>query len=152
MVGSLSQSLLSLLAKDQVLQPRPFQASIPTSGLNSPLHHPPPQAYYDYGALHQRRIQNPKLQRANICVYSFTAASLIEVNAMEKKIQLLRSAGCQGNSAGHSYSSLNEGLHVILSQQGWFPILRTLAITWPQGVLDEEDSHVAAAQVHGGVS
>ncbi len=27
----------------------------------------------------------------------------------------------------------------------------TLAITWPQGVLGEEDSQAAAAQVHGGV-
>jgi hypothetical protein len=95
MVGSFSQSLLSLLGKDQVLQPRPHQASIPTSGLNRPLHHPPPLAYY--GALHQRRIQNPKLQRASICVYPFKAASLIEVNAMEKKIQYLTFAGCQGN-------------------------------------------------------
>jgi len=33
-----------------------------------------------------------------------------------------------------------------------FPILRTLAITWPQGVLNEEDSVAVAAQVHGGVS
>ena len=30
-------------------------------------------------------------------------------------------------------------------------ILRTLAITWPQGVLDEEDSLAVAAQVHGDV-
>jgi hypothetical protein len=30
--------------------------------------------------------------------------------------------------------------------------LITLAITWPQGVLSEEDSLAAAAQVHGGVS
>jgi hypothetical protein len=127
MVGSFSQSLLSLLGKDQVLQPRPFQASIPTSGLNSPLHHPPPLAYY--GALHQRRIQNPKLQRANICVYPFKAASLIELNAMAKKIQFLKYACCQGHSAGHSYSLLNEGLHVILSQQGWFTIHRTAAVT-----------------------
>jgi hypothetical protein len=28
----------------------------------------------------------------------------------------------------------------------------TLAITWPQGLLGEEDSHAGAAQVHGGVS
>ena len=27
----------------------------------------------------------------------------------------------------------------------------TLAITWPQGVLGDEDSHAVAAQVHGGV-
>jgi hypothetical protein len=27
-----------------------------------------------------------------------------------------------------------------------------LAITWPQGVLSEEDSLAVAAQVHGGVS
>jgi hypothetical protein len=27
----------------------------------------------------------------------------------------------------------------------------TLAITWPHGVLVEEDSFMAAAQVHGGV-
>jgi hypothetical protein len=26
----------------------------------------------------------------------------------------------------------------------------TLAITWPQGVLGDEDSHAVAAQVHGG--
>jgi hypothetical protein len=31
------------------------------------------------------------------------------------------------------------------------PILLTLAITWPQGVLGEEDSQAGAAQVHGGV-
>jgi hypothetical protein len=29
---------------------------------------------------------------------------------------------------------------------------RTLAITWPQGVLSEEDSLAVAAPVHGGVS
>jgi hypothetical protein len=34
----------------------------------------------------------------------------------------------------------------------FFPILRTLAITWPQGVLGEEDSIAAAAQVNGDVS
>jgi len=28
----------------------------------------------------------------------------------------------------------------------------TLAITWPQSVLSEEDSLAVAAQVHGGVS
>jgi hypothetical protein len=28
----------------------------------------------------------------------------------------------------------------------------SLAITWPQGVLSEEDSHPLASQVHGGVS
>ena len=28
---------------------------------------------------------------------------------------------------------------------------RTLAITWPQGVLGDDDSHAVAAQVHGGV-
>ena len=33
----------------------------------------------------------------------------------------------------------------------WAGDALTLAITWPQGVLDEEDSHVAAAQVHGDV-
>ena len=27
----------------------------------------------------------------------------------------------------------------------------TLAITWPQGVLGDEDSHAVAAEVHGGV-
>jgi hypothetical protein len=27
----------------------------------------------------------------------------------------------------------------------------TLAITWPQGVLDKEDGHVVSAQVHCGV-
>jgi hypothetical protein len=27
----------------------------------------------------------------------------------------------------------------------------TLAITWPQSMLDDEDSHAVAAQVHGGV-
>jgi hypothetical protein len=32
----------------------------------------------------------------------------------------------------------------------WFVCL-TLAITWPHGVLVEEDSFMAAAQVHGGV-
>jgi hypothetical protein len=32
------------------------------------------------------------------------------------------------------------------------PILRTLAITWPQGLLGQEDSQAGAAQVHGGVS
>ena len=31
-------------------------------------------------------------------------------------------------------------------------VLRTLAITWPQGVLSEEDSLAVAAQVNGGVS
>ena len=30
-------------------------------------------------------------------------------------------------------------------------IPRTLAITWPQGAPDEEDSLAVAAQVHGGV-
>jgi hypothetical protein len=30
-------------------------------------------------------------------------------------------------------------------------IFRTLVITWPQGVLGEEDNITAAAQVHGGV-
>jgi len=30
--------------------------------------------------------------------------------------------------------------------------LLTLAITWPQGVLSEEDHFMAAAQVHGVVS
>jgi|LakMenE01Jun11ns_1017448.scaffolds.fasta_scaffold9771244_3 hypothetical protein len=30
-------------------------------------------------------------------------------------------------------------------------ILRTLAITWPQGVLNEEDSLAVAAQVYGDV-
>lgn len=30
--------------------------------------------------------------------------------------------------------------------------LPTLAITWPQGVLSEEDSQAGAAQVHRGVS
>jgi hypothetical protein len=127
MVGSLLQSLLSLLGYDQVIQPRPFQASIPTSGLNSPLHHPPPLAYY--GALHQRRIQNPKLQRANICIYPFKAVSLIEVNTMVKKIQFLEFAGCQGSSAGYSCSLLNESLRVILSQPGWFTIHRTLPLS-----------------------
>jgi hypothetical protein len=31
------------------------------------------------------------------------------------------------------------------------PILRTLAITWPQNVLDAENSLAEAAQVNGGV-
>jgi len=31
-------------------------------------------------------------------------------------------------------------------------VLLTLAITWPQGVLSEEDSLAVAAQVNGGVS
>jgi hypothetical protein len=30
-------------------------------------------------------------------------------------------------------------------------VIPTLAITWPQGVLSEEDDITAAAQVHGGV-
>jgi hypothetical protein len=34
----------------------------------------------------------------------------------------------------------------------FLPILRTLAITWPQSVLGEEDRLAVAAQVHGGVS
>jgi hypothetical protein len=33
-----------------------------------------------------------------------------------------------------------------------YPIPLTLAITWPQGVISEEDSLAVAAQVHGGVS
>jgi hypothetical protein len=33
-----------------------------------------------------------------------------------------------------------------------FPTLRTLAITWPQSVLGEEDSLAVAAQVNGDVS
>jgi len=32
------------------------------------------------------------------------------------------------------------------------PCRITLAITWPQGVLSEEDKLAVAAQVHGGVS
>ena len=31
------------------------------------------------------------------------------------------------------------------------PILRTLAITWPQGVIGEEDDLAVAAQVYGDV-
>ena len=33
----------------------------------------------------------------------------------------------------------------------FLPILRTLAITWPQGVINEEDIQAGAAQVDGGV-
>jgi hypothetical protein len=33
-----------------------------------------------------------------------------------------------------------------------FPVLLTLAITWPLVALNEEGSHMVAAQVNGGVS
>ena len=41
----------------------------------------------------------------------------------------------------------------IANNKSWhrFPFRLTLAITWPQGVLGEDDSHAVAAQVHGGV-
>jgi hypothetical protein len=66
------------------------------------------------------------------------------VNAMEKKIQFLKFAGRQGNSAGYSYSLLNEDLHMIPSQPGWFTILRTLPLSGRQEAIAIEAGLTAA--------
>jgi hypothetical protein len=56
------------------------------------------------------------------------------------------SVGCPGLVIGLSEASILLQLRSVSQLEGL-----TLAITWPQGVLGDEDSHAVAAQVHGGV-
>jgi hypothetical protein len=101
--------------------------SHPKHWIKCRLHQPLPLACE--GALHQRRIQNPKRQRANICFYQFKAASLMQVNVKPKDNEFLAFFGCQANSGGHSCSLLNEVIHVILRQPDWLTINRTLPLS-----------------------